>query len=81
MLHAQSVQADSATDAKSLHNNHCVRCHDDSVYIRENRRITSYAALEHQVKRCELPAKVSWSDDQVQGVVDFLNDSYYGFSK
>lgn len=81
MLHAQSVRAESIVDAKALYNENCVRCHDESVYIREDRRISSYAALERQVKRCELPARVTWSDAQVQGVVDFLNDNYYGFTK
>jgi hypothetical protein len=71
--------AASSVDAEGLHAENCVRCHDQSVYTRPDRSIQSYSSLSQRVKRCEIPAKVTWSEEQLKGVVDFLNENYYMF--
>ena len=64
---------------KQLHDEHCMKCHDDSVYTREERFVASKDALVKQVNRCALNTGVQWSDEDVVKVVDYLNATYYMF--
>lgn len=74
--------AASAADLKAgqaLHDAHCMKCHDSSVYTREDRRVTSLEGLRKQVARCELSLGLTWFDDQRENVVQYLNSTYYKF--
>ena len=57
----------------------CVRCHDSSVYTRENRRVQSLPKLGTQVRFCKDNLQITWFDDEVDDVVNFLNKTYYHF--
>jgi len=57
----------------------CMGCHEDGVYIRKDRRVTSLAGLEKQVRRCELTLGLQWFDDDVNDVVAYLNETFYKF--
>lgn len=77
---ASLPQAGSAADLKagqSLHEQHCLKCHDSGVYTREDRRVSSLEGLRKQVKRCELSLGLTWFDEQVEDVVGYLNSTYY----
>lgn len=74
--------AAGAADLKAgqaLHDAHCMKCHDSSVYTREDRRVTSLEGLRKQVARCELSLGLTWFDDQRENVVQYLNSTYYKF--
>lgn len=67
-----------------LHAQNCVSCHrsiiggdGSALYTREDRRVTSLAGLEIQVRRCENNLGLTWFDDQVADVVEYLNANYY----
>ena len=64
---------------KSLHAEHCMQCHDSSVYTREDRRINSMAGLKKQVQRCELSLGLQWFEDDIENVAHYLNETYYDF--
>ena len=64
---------------KQLHDEHCMKCHDDSVYSREERFVASKDALVKQVNRCALNADTQWSDKDVNDVVEYLSATYYKF--
>ena len=64
---------------KQLHDEYCMKCHDTSVYMRDNRFVTSKEALVGQVKRCAMNANTQWSDTDISDVVDYLNATYYKF--
>lgn len=64
---------------QALHDQHCMKCHDSSVYTRDQRRVSSLDGLRKQVARCELSLGLSWFDDQRENVVQYLNNSYYKF--
>ncbi len=75
-LHA----ADST--GETLHAAHCVSCHGSEVYERgEQRRVTSREGLTRQVRRCELALGLTWFDEQIDAVADYLNQSYYHFGQ
>lgn len=62
-----------------MHTNHCLKCHTDSVYTRENRFVKSLNALGKQVVRCKNNTGTPWYDEDTEAVVHFLNEKYYKF--
>ncbi len=69
-----------AKRGETLHVEHCLRCHDTSVYTREDREIQDQSQLEAQVARCAAgPADVDWDREQIQAVARYLNEAFYGF--
>ncbi len=64
---------------KSLQQENCMSCHDTAVYTRQDRKVTSLAGLDKQVRRCELSLGLKWFDEDVADVVAYLNDAFYKF--
>ena len=73
------LYATDISHGKSLQQKNCMGCHDDGMYTRENRKVTSVDGLQKQVKRCELSLGLKWFDDDVADVVQYLNSSYYQY--
>ena len=78
--------ASNAENGKTLHNANCLRCHKsimkgdpDSIYVRENRRVNSYPALQNQVNRCEKNIGITWTQKQTDDVISYLNQQFYKF--
>ncbi len=65
---------------KMLHDAHCLSCHGTTAYTRPNHFIATLAALQQQVRRCEIPAAAKWSEDDVENVVAYLNHQFYKFT-
>ena len=63
----------------TVHSNHCLKCHTDAVYTRENRFVKSLNALGKQVVRCKNNTGAPWYDEDTEAVVHFLNEKYYKF--
>lgn len=64
---------------ESVHQNHCLKCHTDSVYTRENRVVKSINALGKQVRVCRDNTDAPWFNEDTDAVVNFLNKKYYRF--
>ena len=62
---------------KQLHDEHCMKCHDDGVYKREDRFITTSEALAKHVKRCALNTGAQLFDEDIADVTEYLNATYY----
>lgn len=62
-----------------LYENHCTRCHTSVLHVRENRRAVSLKALEGWVRRWSGEEKLTWSEEEIVEVVDYLNRRYYKF--
>jgi mono/diheme cytochrome c family protein len=75
----QTVLAIDINQGKSLNQENCVSCHDDGIYTREERRVTSMDALRAQVQRCEANLNLTWFPEDVDAVVEYLNTSFYKF--
>ena len=74
------AQEDSGT-GKKLHDEHCTRCHTPDIYTREHRIVNSYAELAERVRQCELSNELTWFDEEINAVVNYLNSTYYHFKK
>jgi len=82
-LSTGSVQAallpGDAAQGKAVHDKQCVACHDTSVYTRANRRVKSPEALIGQVNNCVRQTGAKLDRDQVNGLVKYLDESFYKF--
>lgn len=76
-----NVSANDYATGKNIHNNHCVRCHDSSVYTRPDHKVSSLPSLEAQVRRCDSMLELQLFDEDINAVVEFLNTDYYQFDK
>lgn len=88
LLSAAGLASADADRGARLHAENCVNCHRSLVggdgsrlYTREDRRVTSLAGLEAQVRRCENNLGLTWFDDQVADVVEYLHANYYDFEQ
>ena len=77
-----------AMRGKKLHDQQCIACHASrfdnngaDIYTRSDRRVNSLEALRKQVNRCKDNLSITWFDDDVNDVVEYLNATYYKFKK
>ena len=78
ILAAPAYAADIENGA-DLHFTNCTGCHDESVYTRADRRVQSLDKLGGQVRFCKDSLELSWFDEDVDDVVEYLNETYYHF--
>ncbi|MBI3571850.1 MAG: c-type cytochrome [Gammaproteobacteria bacterium] len=82
---ALSVSANAAAlpgnagEGKKLHDANCMSCHNDSVYKRKDRRVTSLSGITEQINACGHQADVTLGKEQIDNLVKFLNETYYKF--
>jgi cytochrome c553 len=57
----------------------CTKCHDERVYTRADRRVTTLDGLTKQVRRCEQSLGLKWFDEEIDDVAAYLNQTYYHF--
>ncbi|MCW8841662.1 MAG: cytochrome c [Gammaproteobacteria bacterium] len=91
MLGAALLPAAALADlsrGEALHESQCIACHASrfdnngaEIYTRDNRRVNDLAALHKQVNRCKNNLGLTWFDDEVKDVADYLNASYYKFGQ
>ena len=77
-LTTSAALADSAK-GKKLHDAQCMKCHDTSVYTRPKHFISSRDALRKQVNRCHQNVGAQWSDEDINDVVQYLDETFYKF--
>ncbi len=81
-------QAADIERGRQLQMENCVQCHaamyggdGTTIYVREDRRIDSKAALIKQVKRCKNSMGLPWPTDQIDDLIAYLNQTFYHFKK
>jgi mono/diheme cytochrome c family protein len=83
MANASFAGGNETTDpiahGTKAHETHCIKCHGNEVYTREDRFVKSIDALSKQVARCKNNLNVPWFDEDTDAVVQFLNNKYYRF--
>lgn len=72
---------DSVKRGQLLYENHCQVCHSSVVHIREKRKAKNTGAIRSWVMRWSKYLKLSWSDDEIDEVVRYLNSRYYKHRK
>ena len=75
---AAALPGDAAA-GKKLHDTACMSCHNDSVYTRKDRRVTTLDGLREQINACGHMTDMKLSKEQATNVVKFLNEQFYHF--
>lgn len=70
---------DSIEDGKRLHDKYCVQCHTPKIYTREKRIVNNYKELQERVRQCELTNQLTWFNEDIDAVINYLNTTYYKF--
>ncbi len=68
-----------ANGKKLFTGSNCSQCHGTEVFTRKDRKVTSLAKLEAQVRRCDSNLNTNWFDDEIIDVTAHLNKQYYKF--
>jgi cytochrome c553 len=74
-----SLPAADLDNGKTLVDGNCTKCHDERVYTRPDRRVSTLDGLNKQVTRCEQSLGLKWFDDDITDVAAYLNKTYYHF--
>lgn len=78
---AMPALASDGDFGRKLHEEHCMECHDSSVYTRGNRIVHSFPELKERIRQCELSNDLAWFDEEIKAVATYLNNNYYHFGK
>ena len=79
LLFSLPVEAVDIENGKALHNENCLRCHNETQYTRDNRIVNSFQELRERISLCELSAEMAWFDEEIDDVTAYLNDAFYRF--
>lgn len=66
---------------KALVDRHCQRCHDNSIFTRNDSIIQSWPELQARVEFCDNASQAHMSDAEINQVIDYLNNTYYKFPR
>lgn len=73
------AHAASPERGKSLYENHCRGCHDDTVHIREKHKAANFADIVKFVARWETELKLGWSAEDRADVANYINGQFYNY--
>jgi mono/diheme cytochrome c family protein len=63
-----------------LYGNHCGACHTTQMHWRDKKLVTDWDSLKVQVRRWQAAAQLNWTEDDIDDVARFLNDTHYRLS-
>jgi len=83
---AAALLLGEAEDGKPLHDNFCSACHvnmfggdGSSIYTRDTRRVQSIEGLMGQVAFCNQQTSAGLNEHEVDDIIAYLNEAFYGF--
>jgi len=76
---AQAQVAGDAQEGERLYATNCTGCHDTGVHARKDHRVKSLAELRKQLQSCAHMTQKSFSPEQMDDLVKYLNDRFYHF--
>lgn len=77
---AQLPSAPAPSRGALLYDTHCIECHTAQVHWRDRQQARDWATLKAEVFRWQAAARLAWSEDEVDAVTDYLNDTIYRFA-
>lgn len=64
---------------KSLYENHCVGCHDDTVHKRDAHKAKNIADIKTFVARWEKAQGLKWGEEERSDVASYVNSKFYNY--
>lgn len=85
LLPLAAIATPSAPEGQRLVQNHkCETCHQEkvygpvgSIYLRKDRKVTSWAKLKAQVAGCNSMLNIGLFPEEEEHIAAFLNETYY----
>jgi hypothetical protein len=85
LLPVVALSAPNASEGQKLVQTHkCEMCHQDKVYgpegtiyLRKDRRVTSWSKLKSQVAACNTMLNISLFPEEEDSIAAYLNERYY----
>jgi len=62
-----------------LYENHCGKCQESLVHIRENHKAKSFADVQSWVIKWQAHEKLGWKNDEILDVTRYLANRFYKF--
>jgi mono/diheme cytochrome c family protein len=78
-LLAQSPMRPAPSDGALLYQTHCIGCHDKQIHWRDNRLAKDWRSLAAQVRRWQTNTGLQWTEQEIDDVVRYLNQTIYKF--
>jgi mono/diheme cytochrome c family protein len=75
-----ALSAHAQSRGELLYSTHCVACHTAQMHWRDRRAATDWQGILAQVRKWQGAASLSWSEQDVDAVARYLNDSFYHFA-
>lgn len=76
---AQGLPGAAGSRGQMLYGHHCIACHNTQMHWRDKKLATDWASLKAQVRHWQAVAQLNWSEDDIDDVARYLNDSIYRF--
>jgi len=83
---AAAAAPDPTEGGKLVQTNKCEACHQSkvpgpvgSIYLRKDRKVTSWSKLKSQVAACNTMLKIGLFPEDEEHIAAFLNQTYYKF--
>src|SRR5262249_51520645 len=79
--HGGGAQPNTASPSrgKLLYETHCIECHSTQMHWRNARKSHDWPSLLTQVRGWQERAKVQWSEEDIDAVARYLNDTIYRY--
>ena len=86
-MQAARAAGDPAEGKKLVDASHCETCHANktmgdakAVYLRKDRKVTSWEKLKAQVALCNTQLNLSLFPEEEEHIAAYLNQTYYKFT-
>ena len=76
-----SALEEQLAEGKELNTDNCTRCHDTSVYTKEDRKVQTLEVLTKRVQACNTKTGAGLDEEELEDLTLFLNTEYYKFKK
>ena len=80
-LPSVAAEVPNAERGRALYENHCAVCHTSKVHRRFPPSAIDEEALRFIVKVWVEEQKLRWSPEDIEDVVEYVNSTYYRYSK
>ncbi len=64
-----------------LYEHHCTSCHTSVAHLREHHKAKTRADITAWASKWAVYQKLSWSNEEIEAVVDYLDATFYKFTQ
>jgi hypothetical protein len=75
------VLAENFQRGQELFENQCGMCHNNSVFLNKNHKVTTLSALRERIASWATHTGSEWGNSELDDVAYYLNKSFYHFKE